>query len=168
MSKKKINEVNNKVDMPKTKTDAVNKKETNNKKKIVGVVVCAVIVVLIVVLVFVAVNVFGSKKLTCEYTRELAGITMSVKEEINFKKDKESIINSTIIYTKEEGFDDTEFETMKTSLDNIYGKVTLGEDLDITRGDKEIKVTGTRKEIFDEKSVKELKKNVEDAGFTCK
>lgn len=168
MSKKNFNEVNNKMEMPKTKADTVNKQEPNNKKKIIGIVICVVIVVLVAVLVFVAVNIFGSKKLTCEYTRELSGITMTVKEEINFKKDKESIINSTIVYTKEEGFDDTEFETMKTSLDNIYGKVTLGEDLDITRGDKEIKVTGTRKEIFDEKSVKELKKNVEDAGFTCK
>lgn len=168
MSKKKFNEVNNKMDMPKAKDDSVNKKETNNKNKIIAVGICAGVIVLVGVLVFVAVNIFGSKKLTCEYTRELSGITMTVKEEINFKKDKESIINSTIVYTKEDGFDDTEFETMKTSLDNIYGKVTLGEDLNITRGDKEIKVIGTRKEIFDEKSVKELKKNVEEAGFTCK
>ncbi len=139
----------------------------NKKNTMLGIGIVVGVIVLIVVVVLVFGN-FGSKTLTCEQTQSLGNIDMKIIEKIKYKKKGESTINSTIIYSKDGGFSDEEFDMIKDSLESSDSDDVLGEDVKITKDGDDIKITGTIKKEVNEKSYDELKESAEDDGFTCK
>lgn len=144
----------------------------NSNKKIILIIIGAVIAVLVAVLLYIF--VFSGKTLTCTVDEENMGIILSAKLEMKFKGNEVSnadidmtfdlgdYVNYKDIMLEqiEEQYSDDEFKNMGVKVTSDDTKIYVNmEATKETFKDAGFSTEGTYKEV---------KKDLEDQGFTCK